>query len=65
MAESFLKFFLDPLNSLPGAITGKLKVEAKVGPVSAPWDLNFSASGNYVPSLPPPGGFLVKKVKLN
>jgi hypothetical protein len=67
IADTFSDFFKDPLNLLPGVIHGKLTLEAKVWGATFPADLPFTATGHYVPPplVPPPGGFLVNKVKLN
>jgi hypothetical protein len=67
IADTFSDFFKDPLNLLPGVIHGKLTLEAKAWGVTFPADLSFTATGHYVPPplVPPPGGFLVNKVKLN
>ncbi len=58
-------FLLDPTHSVHGAVNGRFTPEFGVGPASFKKDFDFTASGNYTapPTVPPPGFFLVKKLR--
>jgi len=58
-------FLLDPTHSVHGAISGRFSPKFGAGPASYTKDFDFTAEGNYTapPIAPPPGFFLVKKLR--